>query len=502
LRYLKSDPEVTRLACLDSGYIQQIAPHLIFRIPFIMPWADGGFAERVVFELAEVYFDTYDRFQPLKRGLAHCRMTAEEVYAVEPGIRPGVIGAVTMDEWGIDAQRLNIVNALDAGEHGADLHTYTRVDSLLRGDGGDVLGVRVTDRQTGEQREVFATQTINAAGPWAGRFAGSQEVSSVQVRPGKGVHVVLAGRVSNYAVVAEAIDGRQMFLCPQQNTTIIGTTDDDYFGDLEDIPVLQDEIEYLLQGAEHVFPSVRRYPIIGTTVGCRATLHEYGKTEDALGREHRVFDHSSEGADGFFSLAGGKLASYRVMSEEAVDVLQAARTAPVPGSSQECTTHTARLPGGDDHDLTVEAFTEFGLSHTAATRLLFRHGSRAEQIRVMLRDHVAYRRVVDPSDPITEAELRYVMRHEHVERLDDLKRRCRLGVGADGGARSVARAAQIFCEERDLPFDLLPEVARAFLQARSADRSAILRGPAAVSDGLMRMLVHHSQHLLSRGPSA
>ena len=68
LRYLKYDPEVTRLACLDSGYIQAIAPHLIFRIPFLLPWSEGGLSSKVVFELAEVYFDTYDRYQPLKRG--------------------------------------------------------------------------------------------------------------------------------------------------------------------------------------------------------------------------------------------------------------------------------------------------------------------------------------------------------------------------------------------------------------------------------------------------
>ena len=42
LRYLTSDPSVTRLSCLDSGFIQQIAPHLIFRIPFLLPWQEGA----------------------------------------------------------------------------------------------------------------------------------------------------------------------------------------------------------------------------------------------------------------------------------------------------------------------------------------------------------------------------------------------------------------------------------------------------------------------------
>ena len=36
-RYMLSTPDVTRTSCLDSGFVQQIAPHLIFRIPFLMP---------------------------------------------------------------------------------------------------------------------------------------------------------------------------------------------------------------------------------------------------------------------------------------------------------------------------------------------------------------------------------------------------------------------------------------------------------------------------------
>ena len=41
VRYLTSNPKVTRLSCVDSGYIQQIAPHLLFRIPFLLRGAGG-----------------------------------------------------------------------------------------------------------------------------------------------------------------------------------------------------------------------------------------------------------------------------------------------------------------------------------------------------------------------------------------------------------------------------------------------------------------------------
>ncbi len=94
IRYMLSDRHVTALACRDSGYIQRIAPHLLFRIPFLMPFASrkegASLFERAVWYATEVYVGTYDLYQPLKRGKPSARLSAEELYALEPGLRPGL----------------------------------------------------------------------------------------------------------------------------------------------------------------------------------------------------------------------------------------------------------------------------------------------------------------------------------------------------------------------------------------------------------------------------
>ena len=65
LRYLQKDPQVTLHSCVDSGNIQRIAPHLIFRIPFLMPvFRDDPIGP----ELVEIGLEMYDQFQPFKRG--------------------------------------------------------------------------------------------------------------------------------------------------------------------------------------------------------------------------------------------------------------------------------------------------------------------------------------------------------------------------------------------------------------------------------------------------
>src|ERR1700733_2333277 len=54
VRYLQSNPKVTRDSCRDSGYIQAIAPHLLFRIPFLFP-IPAGVKGRIILELVDAY---------------------------------------------------------------------------------------------------------------------------------------------------------------------------------------------------------------------------------------------------------------------------------------------------------------------------------------------------------------------------------------------------------------------------------------------------------------
>src|SRR6187549_3827094 len=66
-RYLTADPDVTYSSCLDSGHIQRVAPHLLFRIPFLMPVFQGaGVASRLALSAYDAFFSLYDRYQPLK----------------------------------------------------------------------------------------------------------------------------------------------------------------------------------------------------------------------------------------------------------------------------------------------------------------------------------------------------------------------------------------------------------------------------------------------------
>ena len=146
VKYLRSDPEITETSCRDSGHIQSIAPHLLFRIPFLIPFPKS---RAYLLPFADAYLEAYDRYQPLKRGKPHARLTPDEMYTLEPGLRGDLVGGLSFDEWGIDGARLCTANAVDAAEHGAKIHVGRTISAIERDDHGAVTAVSWRDRHDG-----------------------------------------------------------------------------------------------------------------------------------------------------------------------------------------------------------------------------------------------------------------------------------------------------------------------------------------------------------------
>ena len=469
LRYLQKDPEVTLHSCVDSGAIQRIAPHLIFRIPFLMPF----FREDPIGpEIVEIGLEMYDEFVPFKNGRPHGRLTREQAREIEPKLSPHIDGAFTLDEWGVDAARLCTANALDAADRGARIHTHAEVREILReAPGGRVTGARVRDRVRGDDFVVEADLVMNATGPWGPELARLAE-EEFRLRPGKGVHLVFERRVSDMAVYARGVDGRDMFVFPHEQNSMAGTTDDDYYGDLDRIETTEDEMAYVLEAMERSIPSIRNHRVSHAIQGVRPTLFGFGAYEDELSRDYRIIDHGDEGAaPGMMTITGGKLAAYRLMAEDAAD-----RIAAKLGVDAPCRTAELPLPGGEAVFDPAVLSARFGVGLSAALRLGFRHGVRADRVLADVDAETAPPRTVCACEPVLEQELRHVARAEGVRRLTDCTLRVRLGVGACQGAGCAASAAAVLGEELGWsPAQAIRE-ATALAAARWHDVAPVLGG--------------------------
>jgi glycerol-3-phosphate dehydrogenase len=437
-----------------------IARNIVYRVAFIIPVLphDMNNIERM-----ETAMEVYDRFQPLKKAHPHKRLTAEEAHQVEPGLTGDLVGAVTMEEWGVDPHRLVYANVEDAVAHGARALNHTRVVDLVR-DGGSVIGVRyrASDGATSEAR---ARVVVNAAGPWSPEVSAMAGVS-VRLRPAKGIHLVYPHRISNFSISAESIDGRDLLMVSHGDFTLLGTTDDDFYGDLDSVDVHEDEVDYLLQAFERIFPTIRAYRPVRTTTGVRPTLFKWRRYEDELSRRYEVIDHAAEGVQGFVSIAGGKLSMYRLMAEETSDAVCRKL-----GHQAPCTTATSPLPG---NEADVEPASDLARRHRipalAAVKLQSRHGSRAHQVLEDTKEG----RITCRCEPLTEAELAYSARHEQVRTLADAFRRVGLAAGPCAGAACVVRAAEVIGRELDWSASQRFDAAREFVRGAWLGRAPVI----------------------------
>jgi glycerol-3-phosphate dehydrogenase len=194
-----------------------------------------------------------------------------------------------------------------------------------------------------------------------------------------------------------------------------------------------------------------------------------------------VCDHAADGVPRFYSLLGGKLASYRAMAEETTDLI-----ARELGNPEPCRTHLLPLPGGDGIPAAKELAAECGISEIAAGRAIFRHGNLAPLALGATRDEAWLAEMLCPCEQVTFAEARYCLREELCENLSDLRRRCRVGMGQCQGLRCAEPAAKLLRRERKLPMVRAQAEARRFLGSRFESQRPVLEGPNMPQQELVR----------------
>jgi glycerol-3-phosphate dehydrogenase len=482
-RYLEFDWDTTRLSCIDAGHIVTIAKNMVYRVLFLIPVLPH---DRNNIERMETAMEVYDRFQPLKKAHPHRRLTGDEARAAEPGLSPDAIAAVTLEEWGVDPHRLVFANVADAVAHGARALNHTRVTEMIR-DGGKIIGVRYRGAD-GASSEARARVVVNASGPWSPEVAAMAGVH-VELRPAKGIHIVYPHRISNFSISAESVDGRDLLMVAHGGFTLLGTTDDDFYGDLDSVDVLEDEVDYLLQAFERVFPTIRQYRPVRTTAGVRPTLFKWRRYEDELSRRYEVIDHASEGVDGLVTIAGGKLSMYRLMAEETSDAVCRKL-----GHQAASTTATTPLPGNEsDAEPAADLAARCGIPALAAMKLQGRHGTNAE--KVLDEGHTA--RTLCRCEPVTEAELIYAAREEQVFTLADAFRRVGVAAGPCAGAACIVRAAEVVGRELGWSASQRFDAAREFVRSAWLGRAPVI-GHAGwaqeeLAQGAMRGLMNGSR---------
>ncbi len=443
LKYRK-EPDIMEMCSKEVVHFNRIARHIVMKIPILAPFL----------HLSDVasdsdYVDAYSERAQERDVPAMQIITPEATHEIEPKVHPDAIASVYYEEFFIDPFRLCLLQAIDAIRYGAVVKTYCEVINFeINDEEHTIEGVAYYNRVTGNVEKVQSKIVVNAAGPWAhevAKFAGAQ----LELRLNKGAHVIFDRRIVNVGITVKALDGRWVYLFPHENTTLLGTTALDTWEDPDSLVASFDEIEYLLQSIESLIPSIREARIIRTMAGIRPLVPEWNKPESEVTRGYQVIDHESkDNIKGIISFTGGKLVTCRHMAETATDLVCKKLK-----KKAKCKTHEKPLPGNEGHIDVIELAKEYDISVHALERMRARRGTEIRKILELTREHPEWKTAICTCEPIIEAEIRFAIREEFPQTLNDLRRRLRLGTGPCQGTFCTYKAAGILSEELDLSGD-------------------------------------------------
>ena len=400
-------------------------------------------------------------------GIAAEAIDPKEALALEPSVNPTLVGAVKVPDGSVDPFRLTAANIMDARLHGAKVLTYTKVDELII-ESGRVVGVKVTNTISGEKSEYRAAITVNACGIW-GRDLAAKAGITINMLPAKGALLVFGHRVNNVVINRCRKPADADILVPGDSITVIGTTSSKVpFDECDNMYVTRDEVDLLLREGSMLAPALNHTRILRAYAGVRPLV---ASDDDPSGRSVSrgivVLDHATrDGVEGFVTITGGKLMTYRLMAEWTVDLI-----CKKLNIDAKCTTAEALLPGSSSNsgDCTRTTVTKFGAKASA----FYRHGANAAKIDSST---ASKRALVCECEQVSVGEIEYAVEQLGVNNLVDLRRRTRMGMGTCQGELCACRAAAVMAAAGKI----CPAMAKADLKSFIAER---WKGMSAVAWG-------------------
>ncbi len=427
LRYLESYKfNLVRKSLAEREVLLKNAPHIIWPLRFVFPH-HKDLRPAWLMRLGLFIYDYIGG----RKTLAPTKAVDLKSDITGYSLHKKFIKAFEYSDCGVDDARLVVLNALDAANLGADIKTRTEVKKTEQID--DIWYITIEDKITKTTKIIKSKILINAAGPWVDHILNKMSTHRYEnnIRLVQGSHIIVKKLYDHdKCYIFQNLDGRIIFAIPyMDNFTMIGTTDNDYFGDLDDVEISESEIDYLCASASEYF----KKPIIANDIiwkfsRLRSLYNESdGKAQNASRDYILRMDQKNNGSC-LINIFGGKLTTYRKLAETTLDMIEN-----IIGKKGEAWTKNNHLPGGDFaidgfDQLVVAGMNKYPfLTKKLATRLVRSYGTiifdmlgRAEKMSDM---------GVFFTNGLYEREVDYLIKYEFALNAEDiLYRRSKLGL--------------------------------------------------------------------------
>ncbi|MGL5957624.1 MAG: anaerobic glycerol-3-phosphate dehydrogenase subunit A [Phocaeicola sp.] len=364
----------------------------------------------------------------------------KEAIRLEPSVNRSLIGAVKVPDGSVDPFRLTTANAIDAKLHGATLLTYHEVIGFIK-DGNRIVGVELRDRLGNVQKKVYARIVINAGGIWGHKIA-TMAGAKINMFPAKGSLLIFGHRVNNLVLNRCRKPADADILVPGDTICVIGTTSSHIpYDEIENMYVTPQEVDLLVREGTKLSPILESTRILRAYAGVRPLI---ASDDDPSGRSISrgivCLDHSTrDGIEGFITITGGKLMTYRLMAEWATDL--ACKKLAIDA---KCTTAEAPLPGSEvDVEKKSSTKNTTPLDSIVLKAVEGRHGKKVGRLAHANKYDIS---MVCECEGSSVGEVKYAIEELNVKNLVSLRRRTRVGMGTCQGELCACRAAGLLAD--------------------------------------------------------
>ncbi len=447
LRYLQhANFKRMRESVYSRKVFQQIAPHLIKSIPFVIPTSGFTVKSKLALSIAMKLNDliSFDRNKDIDiecivpRGKT---ISKQEIKNIIPNIGDTNItgGAIWYESIALNTERLLFEFLHSSFENGATIANYLKA-TKFNFEGNKISSVNVTNKLNNEDFNIKAKYVVNAVGPWLNEILSmTNDLKFLDSPLTKAVNIILKRNIfKKYAVGIESIKKfedkaaiikkgkRLFFFVPLDNYTMVGTTYKIYNSEVDNCKISEHDVREILNEVNSAYKGLDLTiaDVTQTHVGVQAAPNVEFKNEfDVQPETHSlVFNHEVNGTiKNLISVKSVKYTTAPSVARQVVNIIKNKINISNNNSNQNIIDNYSKVKS--------EFFENKLYNERLLERLWNTYGVRSNYVIERIEQDDIFKKIVFEKEEIYLGEILYNKEYEMAVKPEDFISR-RLGLDA------------------------------------------------------------------------
>lgn len=400
LRYLQQlQIKLVKEALQEREHLLNEYPHLVKPQPFFMPIYKSKLTKLKL----GIGLSGYDYLSGVSSMPKHAEVDLEEIKMRFPQLKSENIvgGFIYYDAKTNDARLVNEVMQ-EAADLGVVVLNYLELTAFHH-EKNKIKQISCKDKISGHSIEIKSKVFISATGVWTDVLMKllNPADNKKYMAPSKGIHLIVSADFFPKDCVmllpTSNGDGRMLWCMPwDDNLNIVGTTDTDYNGSLDNMHTDKDEVSYILDSinAQLNGKQITKDDILSVYAGLRPLINDNdeSKKSNQRSRDYQIWWNN----ENMLTISGGKLTSFLSMAENCIKTIE----------------EKYKIESLEKDEILFSSYIDM-YKH--------RYGIKnATLIANIIQESVEKLNETKFSYPYTDAEFIFFIRYQFVQKIDDL----------------------------------------------------------------------------------